>query len=233
MAVAGLTIDDVAARLDVDAKTVQRWVTQGRQPHRTTRDRLAQLLRVPTGQLWEGDGPTPVGGPQVAAQMMWPTRSAVPPRLWSELLDQAEDQVDICAYAVMFLFESDPGFTERLRTAVGRGVKVRIALAAPNSDQALAKGEAEGIGAGLQALATISWTYLAPAAADLELREHDLALPGSIYRFDSQVLWNPYLAGLSDRESPVLRLPVAAADGMAATAAKSFEWVWEHALPHN
>ena len=42
----GLTLDDLALALRVEARTIQRWRTQGTYPQRERRDRLATLLRL-------------------------------------------------------------------------------------------------------------------------------------------------------------------------------------------
>ena len=44
----GYSEADLARELGVDAKTVQRWVTQDRTPHRSTAVKVAKLLDVPT-----------------------------------------------------------------------------------------------------------------------------------------------------------------------------------------
>ena len=50
----GYTEADLANELGVDAKTVQRWVTQDRTPHRSTAIKVAKLLDVPVAWLWPG-----------------------------------------------------------------------------------------------------------------------------------------------------------------------------------
>lgn len=235
IAAAGWSIDDVAARLEVDAKTVQRWVSQGRHPHRRTREQLARLLQVPSSQLWDTGEPTLVLRPETPST--WTTRAEVPNTLWAELLDASTERIDVCAYSVMWLIETVPGLIGKLQAARQRGAQVRIALADPDGQHTLARGEAEGIGAGLQDLARISWTLLTPAAAELDLRQHDLEVPASLWRFDNELLWNPYWAGVGERESPVMRLSLADTKsnrtGLAAAAMKSFDWIWEHSLPRS
>jgi transcriptional regulator with XRE-family HTH domain len=48
----GLRNLDIAADLDVDPKTVERWVSQGRVPYPRHRQQLAQLLGVSEEELW-------------------------------------------------------------------------------------------------------------------------------------------------------------------------------------
>ncbi len=53
-AVLGADLDPVSLgeRLDVNAKTVERWITQGRLPRPRLRFKLAQMLGVPESDLW-------------------------------------------------------------------------------------------------------------------------------------------------------------------------------------
>lgn len=235
MAAAGLTERDIAVRLEVDPKTVERWVTKGRPPHRRTRDQLAHILGTPAGRLWPDSATESPARDTVAPEVetVWPTRSAVPNRLWAELVDLARDRIDICTYAALFLFEADAGFSDRLQAAAGRGAHVNVTMSRPDSTRALARGEAEGIGTGVQAMAAMAWTYLDPAASTLNLQEHDLDLPGGLFRFDDHLLWNPSHAGLNDRDSPVLHVRLAGRGVIGETALKSLDWVWSHSVPRN
>lgn len=49
---AGLTTAEVAERLGVDVKTVERWIRPGRVPHPRSRQALAELLRREQDELW-------------------------------------------------------------------------------------------------------------------------------------------------------------------------------------
>ena len=48
----GYTDASFADELGVDPKTVQRWITHDRTPHRTTAYKAAKLLDVPAVWLW-------------------------------------------------------------------------------------------------------------------------------------------------------------------------------------
>ncbi|MFG2062796.1 hypothetical protein ACGFIK_15405 [Micromonospora sp. NPDC048871] len=52
MATAGLTAADLAERCEVDAKTVERWVSRGRVPHPRSRVRAAAVLGKDVDVLW-------------------------------------------------------------------------------------------------------------------------------------------------------------------------------------
>jgi hypothetical protein len=49
---ASLTPDEIAPRLDVDPKTVERWITTNRVPYPRYRHKLAALLRKSESYLW-------------------------------------------------------------------------------------------------------------------------------------------------------------------------------------
>ncbi len=48
----GMTPAALAAELDVDPKTVERWITAGRLPYRKTRYQVATLLRTDETIMW-------------------------------------------------------------------------------------------------------------------------------------------------------------------------------------
>jgi transcriptional regulator with XRE-family HTH domain len=48
----GLTLAQLAERLQVDHKTVERWISPGRTPHPRHRQTLAAILDVPESELW-------------------------------------------------------------------------------------------------------------------------------------------------------------------------------------
>lgn len=246
---AGLTIGGMADQMGVDRKTAERWVA-GRTPYDVNRDLIAGLLKTPASHLWPDEPETAPPGAQTApapeVEAIWPNRSAVPQGLWAELIDLAVEHVDIAAYAAVWLFELDAGLSGRLTAAAGRGARVRVALSRPNSARALARGKTEGIGAGLRQMAGLTWAYLAaglPEADELgkpnelggglDLRDHDLDLPGTIVRADDHLLWAPHLAGLSERDSPVLYLRSAVAGPIGRNALRSLDWIMAHSKPTN
>src|SRR5947209_7943225 len=81
----GYTEANLASELGVEAKTVQRWVTQDRTPHRSTAYKAAKLLEVPPSWLWpdlDEDSVTEVREEVVA---FYPHRADTPKQLWLEL----------------------------------------------------------------------------------------------------------------------------------------------------
>ncbi|MET7768209.1 hypothetical protein [Nocardia sp. NPDC005366] len=64
---AGMTPVMLAERVRVDAKTVERWVAQGRRPHPVTRHAVATAVGRPMAELWPLDGAAPVAAAPVVA----------------------------------------------------------------------------------------------------------------------------------------------------------------------
>ncbi len=52
LASAGMTTADLGARIEVDPKTVERWIANGRVPHRSNRQRVASALTQDESYLW-------------------------------------------------------------------------------------------------------------------------------------------------------------------------------------
>src|ERR1700733_12391272 len=97
---ARLSEEDVAARLQVDPKTVRRWL-EGRVPYPRHRWLLAVTLGLDEGDLW----------PQLATsrprpleiQAIYPHRDDVPHQIWLRLFGHARNQIDILASTRIFL----------------------------------------------------------------------------------------------------------------------------------
>src|SRR4051794_20588428 len=104
----GMGATEVAAAVGVDPKTAERWVA-GRLPHRRHRAAVADLLGQSETYLWP-EVPKPRVDDSNGAELvtLYPHRAAVPSELWLELLAKAERQIDVLAYAALFLPELDP-----------------------------------------------------------------------------------------------------------------------------
>ncbi len=80
IAAAQLSIGDVAGRLSVDRKTVERWISTGRLPHRRHRELVAALLRAEESYLWPEvlDGDRVKSASEAELVALYPNRGAVP-----------------------------------------------------------------------------------------------------------------------------------------------------------
>ena len=223
---AGLTVTDVAARLAVDPKTVERWLG-GRVPYPRHRAAVAQLTGWSLRDLWPETVPSVEAGVGDELRTSYPHRSAVPADAWRVLFNRAQREIGILAYSALFLAE-DAAVQTVLRAKASAGVRVRILLGDPNGSQVGRRGADEGIHDVMRARILNTLVLFKPLTEDapVDLRVHDTALYNSIYRGDDDLLVNPHVYGQPASHAPVLHLRVARADGMAATYLDSFERVW-------
>ncbi|RZQ62257.1 helix-turn-helix domain-containing protein [Amycolatopsis suaedae] len=233
----GLTIEAVAARIGVNQKTVERWISTGRLPHRGHRWKAATLLGQDETYLW----PELQKDPQVqlASQaefvQLFPHRGAVPHDMWKKLVDDLTDGLDILVYSGLFLLDTRPDITEVLATKAVDGARIRILFGDPESDEVIRRSEEEGIGrAGLPGRINTSLSYLSKVTEvpGIEVRLHSTILYNSIYRSDSTMLVNPHVYGFGAPFNPVMHLQRVPGGRMFDHYQESFERVWETGKPY-
>jgi len=227
---ARLNTVDIAARLAVDPKTVQRWLT-GRMPYPRHRAALARLTGWSERDLWpHAARPADRKADEVIA--VYPHRSAVPVDAWRRLFECAETAIGILVYSGLSLAE-DASALRVLRAKARAGVRVRILLGDPDGEHIARRGADERIGAMMTARIRNALLLYAPLTGEpgAELRLHDTVLYNSIYRADDLMLINSHAHGCPASHAPVLHLRRAGRDGMSSTYAESFERVWASARP--
>ena len=230
----GKSPDQLAEHVQVDAKTVERWITKGRLPYRRHRFEVASLLGVDESYIW----PDALGRDEVAivseseVVAVWPHRSEVPRDTWGHLFSQAEREIGVLVYAGLFLSE-DAGIQKILRDKAAAGARVRILLGDPDSQVVADRGDDEGIGDTVPAKVRNALALYRPLrqVEGVEFRLHRTVLYNSIYRADDQVLVNTHIQGLSAPYAPVWHLRKLAGGELTGMYIDSFERVWETATP--
>ncbi|WP_203715517.1 XRE family transcriptional regulator [Asanoa siamensis] len=227
---AGLDAIDAAARLGVDPKTVQRWMT-GRMPYPRRRDALARLTGWASHDLWP-DLPPAKQPARIADEVLiiYPHRSAVPTDTWARLVSSAKREIDVLAYSALFLAE-DASIPHILRQKARTGVRVRIALGQPDGQNVVRRGNEEGIGDGMSARIRTALVGFRPLIDEpgAWIRFHDTVLYNSIFRADEELLVNTHVYGRPGAHAPVLHLKALRMDGIVASYLDSFERVWSAA----
>lgn len=229
----GLTVATLAARLDVDPKSVQRWITQERVPHAGTRLRVAQELGDDETYYWPSllDSHQSIGASQSELVQMWPTRDTVPHDVWRTLIDQAEHRIDVLAYSGGFLVETFR-LVDVIRERAGDDFTARILLGDATSEHVQSRGIHEGLPS-LPARAMSTAEYLRPVLEleGVELRVQSVPLYASLYRFDDQILVNSHTHGLPAKDNPVHHYRAVPGGRMFAYYLQAFDRVWDSSSP--
>ena len=218
---------DVATHLDVDPKTVRRWLS-GRVPYPSSRAALADLVGVDEAELWPQAG-GPLSGRSRPEELaaVYPHRCAIPRDVWTRFFESAEHDISVLAYSALFLAE-DAGLLGIIADNAGRGARVRIALGDPDCAAVAQRRQEEGIGDAMAAKIRNALTLYRPLMGieHIEVRLHEAILYNSIYRADDQLFVNQHAYGVPAAHSPVFCYRESESGSIAAAYIDSFERVW-------
>jgi transcriptional regulator with XRE-family HTH domain len=231
----GLTTAQVAERLGVSAKTVDRWINEPqRKPYRRFQYAAASLLRCEVSYLWSEERTAAEVTASGSAELvrLYPHRSVVMQSLWPTLYAQAIRNFDLLVYSGFWLTE-EPAFLRVVKEKSADGVPIRLMLGEPDSPAVAQRGEDEGIGPAMagkirNALVNYGSLFGLPG---VEFRLHRTTLYNSIYRADDEMLANGHVFGVGAYLAPVLHLQRVPGGELFDTYAESIEKVWESARP--
>ncbi|WP_372518021.1 helix-turn-helix domain-containing protein [Solirubrobacter ginsenosidimutans] len=232
---AGLRLEDVAEHVEIDVKTVERWITKGRLPHARNRVRAARLLHIDELDLWPEVAESRGGRGASDGELvrLYPHRGAVPRDCWYELLEATREQFDVLVHAGLFLPDGRSDLAALVRRKAEDGVNVRLVYGDPDCDPVAVRGAEEGIGDGLAARIRLALVYMREAfdEPNVSVRLHATTLYNSIYRYDDELLINTHAYGVPAGQSPVLHLRRFPGGRLFDHYAASFERVWESSRP--
>lgn len=234
MAAGGWTYNALADKVEVDPKSVERWVNLGRTPRRATAMLAAETLGEDVHALWPAlrqARPARAVSPELVA--LYDQRADVPVSAFVDMLTQARERIDVLVYAAVFLHEAYPRLNELLKERAAEGCAIRIALGDADSSNVQERGEEEKFGHGIQSRCRLALMHYRPLVGvpGIEVRTHATTLYNSIYRADDQALVNAHVWGVNAFGAPVWHLRRSRAGGMFDTYADSFDAVWATATP--
>ncbi|MGF1340992.1 XRE family transcriptional regulator [Streptomyces flavovirens] len=234
MAAGGWTYAALAQQVEVDPKSVERWVNLGRIPRRATALQAAKALGEDVHALWPAlrqVRPARAISPELVA--LYEQRADLPVSAFTDLMAQAREGIDILVYAAVFLHEAYPRLNELLTERAAEGCTVRIAIGDPDSDNVQARGQEERFGHGIESRCRLALMHYRPLAGTpgIEVRTHATTLYNSLYRADDQQLVNTHVWGVNAYAAPVWHLRRHEESGMFDAYADSFDAVWTTATP--
>lgn len=226
---AGLDIPVLAEQAQVSVKSVERWIRGDVIPYPRTRYRVAAILQEDESYLWPNtvDRASLAGAELVST---WPRRSDIPRHLWTELLRQAERNVDYVAFAGLFLAEEITDWIPTLKARAAAGVRVRMLFGDPQGVQLAGRDGEEQIGGGVSGRVSAVLAHYRQLAGIVSIRLHDTPLYNSIYRFDDEMIVNTHAYGLLAAHTPCMH--IRRMDGAYFhTYLESYERIWASARP--
>ncbi|MGH1488553.1 MAG: DUF5919 domain-containing protein [Acidimicrobiales bacterium] len=226
----GLTPMDIAAKLEVSPKTVERWITQGRTPYPRHMSALAPMLSQTESYLWPDALPQDRRAVVSESEIVkvYPHRSQVPADLWQRLINDATERVDILVYAGLYLAE-EYGLAKKLRKAAKQGLEARLLFGDPDCDPVTERAGEEGLGStfmGMRIRNTLTFFADCAEVDNIDIRIHDTTLYNSILRFDDEMLVNMHVFGLVGSQAPVMHLRQLGNGDLFETYMESFDQVW-------
>lgn len=224
---ANLTEVDLSVKLSVDPKTVRNWM-RGQIPHPQRRTALTRLLGLDEDTVWpelrvlaaSKSRPAEIAG-------VYARRTAISQEGWLSFFEAAKSEIGILAYSALFLAE-DTRIVRLLTDKSGDGVRIKVALGAPDGRNVTRRGVEEEIGEAMGARIRNSLTLLRPLLQHdaVELRLHDTVLYNSMYRADDQLLVNQHAYGIPAAQSPVYHYRQSDDSVMFHSYQTSFETIW-------
>jgi transcriptional regulator with XRE-family HTH domain len=230
----GVSVEDLAACCGIDPKSVDRWISADRLPHRRHRWAAARRLGVDEIYLWpevlSGRTTDPARSELVE---LFATRASVPRETWLQLMNTAAERIDVLVFSGTFYAQIQPRVADALMVRAKAGATVRLCFGDPTSDAVAVRDREEGIGNTLTYKIRSALTYYRPLldAERCEVRLHGTTLYNSLFRYDDEILVNPHAYGEAGSANPVLHLRRIDGAGVFDHYTSSFERVWAGALP--
>jgi len=226
---ARLTEEDVAARLQVDPKTVRRWL-EGRVPYLRHRWAIAAMVGADETDLWPQLRTTRTRPDEVVG--IYPHRDAVPRDVWLRMFGFAQREIGILDDVDMPV-ATDPTIAAVLAERARSGVKMRICVHDTNTQAGMQATVCPDSGHTLESRVRKALVIYAPlgATGEVQIRLHRGVVYNSMYSADDQMLVGQHVYGMPIKSSPVLHLERAEGSDMVAVFSEAFETAWAAAGP--
>jgi transcriptional regulator with XRE-family HTH domain len=200
---AGLTADDLAQIVEVDIRTVRRWLS-GRTPYPRQRGKVARALDTTEHQLWpETVASAPPRSQPTDLLAGYPTASDLDAPDWKTLMHAATDRIELLGDTLTPTLAT-PGVAQLLATKATHGCDIRI-------------------------LVSDLRRHLAPLRDQprIEIRVLEEPAHHTIHRYDAQLLLTLHLLGQDPGQAPLLHLRRAAPGGLFDRLTEHYNDVWE------
>ncbi|MFC4067992.1 XRE family transcriptional regulator [Actinoplanes subglobosus] len=234
----GVTTDQLAVECGVDVKSVERWISLNRVPHRNHRWTAAKLLEADETFLWPSVLTRSAGrrareASQAELVELYPDRATVPRETWLGLLTNAQQAIDVLVHSGTFFAQTQPRVATMLAERASKNVRVRLCFGNPQAEAVAIRDREERLGGTLAAKIRASLTYYRSLidVEGCEIRLHDAALYTSMFRYDDDLLANAHVYGAPASLNPTFHFRRIDGGTVFDHYMEGFEKTWESALP--
>lgn len=237
---ANLSPRQLAARVGVSGKTVERWVADAELiPHARNREDACEALGVDEEMLWPKvvKDRIKTGGDREIIRS-YPYRSSCPSTVWAELIEKSVTDVLFAGYTNYFLWIDQPAFVSTLCRKLDSGCRVRFLLGDPDGEVTRSREQIEDVALTVSTRIRITLEYLSKLGVHEGLEARFSAVSDatnhvslSVFRFDNEALVTPHLARLVGHDSPLLHLRKFGDSGMFARFSDHAEELWSRGVP--
>lgn len=210
----GLDPDQLSVLVQVDVKTVYRWLG-GRTPRPRYRAKVARALERDERQLWPDAAiEVPAEDPQREIHGAWPHANDYRAPDWRVLMRDAVEQIDLLDYTLLDIVGA-AGITDMLEEKGASGCRVRALIAAPDSiwvasaAKQLGQDDQDYISrTELEREIELARGHLEPLVGKpgIEIRAFYAERYNTILRFDEQMLVTLHLWATPTAQAPLLHL---------------------------
>lgn len=214
--------------VDVDVKSVTRWIAEDRIPYPATRIKVARALHQEETFLWPALLETSDACAVTAADVerIWPTRSAISTEIWHGLFSRVSEQLDVLVYAGAFLIES-LDLADVISWKASHGARVRFLIGEP--DSAAVQMRASELSLPWlpdRCRTTAQYLQQVSSASGIDIRLHRTTVYASLFRFDDILLANVHGFDVWACHSPVYQLRRSSSGRLFDFYRASFERAW-------
>ncbi|MFI8091378.1 helix-turn-helix domain-containing protein [Streptomyces sp. NPDC086080] len=237
---ANLSPRQLAVRVGVSGKTVERWVADAELiPHARNREDASRALGVDEEMLWPRTLKDRIktGGDREIIHS-YPYRSSCPSTVWAGLVEKSTSDILFAGYTNYFLWIDQPAFVSTLREKLDSGCRVRFLLGDLNGEVTRNREQIEDVALTVSTRIRITLEHLSKLGAHEGLEARFSAASDatshvslSVFRFDEEALVTPHLARLVGHDSPLLHLRKFGDTGMFSRFADHAEELWSRGVP--
>ncbi|MEU7982954.1 helix-turn-helix transcriptional regulator [Micromonospora sp. NPDC049081] len=227
---AGLTVSQLAEKCDVDAKTVERWVSRGRLPHPRSRVRVASVLGKDVDVLWPEAVRRAVKlGADRELVGVYARRSELPRTLFRELIEGARSRLLFGGYTSYFVWLEVPNAAETIGAKAQAGADVRFLLGDPASPVTTSRDRIEATPLNLATRIAMTRAEISKSASPLAVRLSDRHVGMSVWVFDNDAIVATHIGGALGQDSVTLHFRRRESGGPFSRYLEHFDALWADA----